>query len=113
MKNLDIFQIKAQLNRGKSIEQFLGTGNSGEREILKWIEIRPEKYSFTLVYHEVYNDSDEGIESVYNYSYVMPDDLYGKNITESKSVEEILNKAQSIFGNGNFYNEGFLDEIIK
>jgi hypothetical protein len=42
MKNLDIFQIKAQLNRGKSIEQFLGTGNSGEHEILKWIEIRPE-----------------------------------------------------------------------
>ncbi|WPR75067.1 hypothetical protein [Algoriphagus sp. NG3] len=113
MKNLDILQIKAQLNRGKSVEQFLGTGKSGLHEILKWIEIRPEKESFTLVYHEVFNDADEGIESIYNYSYVVPDDLYGKDITESKSVEEILNKAQSIFGNGNFYNEGFLDEIIK
>ncbi|GAA3642659.1 hypothetical protein [Flavivirga jejuensis] len=114
MRFLSIGEIISALNRGKGIEQFLGKIKNDNYDTFEWIEINKTKSNFLLSYHLVFDESDEGIESIYSYSYVEPDDIYGKKVFESDNIQDILKFANDNYNadNSKYQNEQYLDELI-
>jgi len=115
MKYLIESQIKSYLRSNKSIEQFISKTKISEFDVFKWIAIERNENSYSLVLHEVFDDRQEGIESIYDFSYVQPDDIYGKIITESEDIYDILNSAKKILNadKNKYLTFGFMDQEIK
>lgn len=97
MNYLDIGQIKPMVNKGKIVEQFLSIANSGDYSIIKWISIYKDKDKYCLELHEVFDDREDGNENIYDFSYVEPDDMYGKRIYQTKEFELLIEWVQDHF----------------
>jgi len=115
MKYLIESQIESYLRPNKSIEQFIDKTKFNDYEILKWVAIERERNLYSLILHEVFNDSAEGVESIYDFSYVEPDDIHGKVIFESKELNKVLEFAELNFkaNNNKYLTFGFLNEEIN
>ena len=48
-------QLKASLNVGKSVEQWLGTYEEYEDVIIKWVRVYSDKEGFHVIYIECYD----------------------------------------------------------
>jgi hypothetical protein len=115
MKYLLENQIKGCLRPNKSIEQIIGKFEVGKHLAIRYISIVKEKDKYCLMLHDIFDDRDEGIEDIYEFSYVEPDDMYGKEIKESSSLEEILIFAQEEYDSSNerYLTLGFLNEDLE
>ncbi|MCR9171393.1 MAG: hypothetical protein NXI10_02805 [bacterium] len=98
MNHLLESQIKPHLHHSKEIEQFLGKTVIGDYEVLRWISIVYNKDNYKLLVHEVFDDRDEGIESIYDFSYFTPDDQFGRQLFISTDLNEVLEFAVESFG---------------
>lgn len=115
MRYLNELEIKSALNRGKSVEQFLRKKRIDNFDAIEWIEIRSKKHNFQLIYHLVFDEFDEDIESVYDFSYVEPDDIYGKIVFENDNIDKVFEFADKKYDSNlsNYFTEGFLNQLLK
>jgi hypothetical protein len=58
-----------------------------------------KKDHYRIVVHEVFNDREQ-VQSIYNFSYIEPDDMYGKLVQEFDNVLDVLSAAKTLFGAG-------------
>jgi hypothetical protein len=89
MNYLDFEQIKPKINKGKTIEQFIGFAKSDDFSTLKWISLYLDEDEYCVDFHEVFDDRKEGIENIYDFSYVEPDDMYGKRMHQTVDFESL------------------------
>lgn len=90
MNYLDFEKIKPMINQGKTVEQFLGLDKSGEFPIVKWISLYFDKNEYCLDFHKVFDEREEYIDNIYDFSYVEPDDMYGKRIYQTKNFDSAI-----------------------
>ena len=107
-------QISAYLNQEKPIEQLIGFFESDGHKCLRWIEIQKDGKDFILALHDVFDDSNEGLESIYDYSYVESDDLYGKGVLKSADLTLTLKEAEKLFktSNDRYMPSNYLDSVL-
>ena len=115
MKYLLPSQLETALRIDHPIEQLIGTFEIDSHKALRWISIDKSKTGYELTLHEMFDDSDEGIASFYDFSYVEPDDIYGRAVFTSESLTETLTFAEKEFRatQGHYLNFGLLDELLK
>jgi hypothetical protein len=89
MTYLDFEQIKPMINKGKTLEQFLGFAKIGDSSTVKWISLYLDEDEYCVDFHEVFDDRKEGIENIYDFSYVEPDDMYGKRMYQTVDFESL------------------------
>lgn len=108
-------QIKPYLHQSKGIEQLLGKSQLNDHDVFRWIEISYDKRTYTLFLHEVFDDREEGLESIYDFSYCNPDEQFGKELLTSNVLDEILEYACETFGanKSNYTLPGNLNEFPK
>jgi hypothetical protein len=113
MKFLLENQISSFLKVDKSIEQYIDKIEHTNYSGFRWIGIERTKDNYTLVVHKVFDDSSE-MESIYDYSYIEPDDIYGNRIQEFTSLTDALEMAEKLFGatTDKYLPFGFLDEYL-
>ncbi|MDX2361969.1 MAG: hypothetical protein QNK23_14260 [Crocinitomicaceae bacterium] len=117
MNFLDSQQVRNFLTRKKTIEHWIGKDVVNNFETFKWISIevrREEPGKYYVLMHHVFNESAEGIDSLYDYCYVVPDDMDGKIIGEFRSYEEALEFSVEHFGvdMNRFFPEGYIDDMV-
>lgn len=115
MKYILPSQFDTSVRPDKPIEQFITTYEVNGYKAIRWISIDQEKDKFQLSLHEVFDDSAEGIDSIYNFSYVEPDDIHGKLVFESTIFSDVLEHANQQYGANNerYLNFGLLDELLN
>jgi hypothetical protein len=105
MNYLDFEQIKPMINKGKTIEQFLGFTKSDNFTTIRWISLYIDKDEYCLDFHEVFDERKEGGENIYDFSYVEPDDIYGKRMYQTNELETLIDW---IFENYSIKRDKFL-----
>lgn len=108
-------QLKPYLHHSKGIEQFLGLSTVNNCNVFRWVEISYDKQTYTLFLHEVFDDREEGLESIYDFSYCNPDEQFGKELLTSNALDEILKYASQTLGanNSSYTLPGNLNEFLK
>lgn len=108
-------QIKPHLHHSKEIEQFLGQTSKNDFAVLIWITIEHDKRGYRLLLHEVFDDRDEGLESIYHFSYFHEDNVFGKELKRSNDLTELLKYATEELGASNlkYSLPGNLDDHLK
>lgn len=105
MDYLDKTQLKAYCNAGKVIEFWLGIEYLDEYKTYKWMSLEKYNKKYYILLHHVFDEADEGLDSIYDYSYVEPDDIDGKDIFENESFTDIIHFLES---NNNIPNNRFM-----
>jgi hypothetical protein len=78
-KYLSAEQLKAYLEAGKAVEQWLSYVTHSEFKIIRWLRLDKEPNgSFTVAYFESFDDGNADLVDVYAFSFVDPDEPYGK-----------------------------------
>jgi hypothetical protein len=90
MNYLNYGLIKPMVNKGKTIEQYLGSFKHETYNTIKWISIYLDRNEYCLDFHEVFDEREEEIESVYSFSYVEPDNMDGERIYQTKEFEVLM-----------------------
>lgn len=90
MNYLNFGQIKPMINKGKTVEQFLGFAKSGDCTTIRWITLYLDKDEYCLDFHEVLDDRENGLNNIYDFSYVEPDDMYGKRMYQTEDFESLI-----------------------
>ncbi|TLX76541.1 hypothetical protein E9993_06535 [Labilibacter sediminis] len=90
MNYIDFGLIRAMLNKGKTIEQLLGYSKNENYSTVEWISIYLDKGEFCIDYHHVFDEREKGVENIYDFSYVEPDDMYGKRMHQTKDFESLM-----------------------
>ena len=80
MRYLNQSEILPYINAGKEIEQFLEEYFSNSFRCFRYVTLGKNKEGYYALIFDKFDESDEGLISVYDYSSVEPDDLYGKEI---------------------------------
>jgi len=109
-------QLRSHLSLKKTVEYWLGKSIVNNYDTIKWIAIeegREEKGKYYLIYHHVFDDADEGIDTIYDYSYVEPDDLYGIIVGVFDDFDSALDKAVEEYGVelDRFVPEGYIEDF--
>lgn len=105
-------EVESTLNRGKSVEVFLGRINE-DTEILSWLSIeRPGRY-IVVIHYDVYDEGDLDFLDIYSFSYVDPDMDFEKHRFKeiSEAVEFIKTKYN--LTDVNIVNEGVSQKEYK
>ena len=115
MNQLNPSELSSYINSKEIIEQFICSFETNEHQCFRWIEIRKDKQKFTLILHEVFDDRDERIESIYDFSYLEADEMDGSEIYESNSLDEIINFASEKYSAvlTKYSPFGYLNDWIK
>jgi len=92
MRYLKQSEIVTYINAGKEIEQFLGAFFIGNFRCFRYAAFGQNKTGYYALIFEKFDDSNEGIKSIYDYSSTEPDNLYGKEIGPYKSFQEVIEK---------------------
>lgn len=90
--------LVARLRAGRSLEQWLGTRIVESEVVIHWLQLNREpdgQYSITRF--EVYDEGNEELHDVHEFSPVGVDEPYGAT-TLFESPEETLAAAQDRFG---------------
>ena len=113
MRCLTIEELKVYINRGKEIEHYVKTSKTDNYKTNEWISIEKEGKLFKVFQHLVFDESEEGVDSIYDYSYVNPDDLYGNEIFSSENFDNVVLFLENELKikNGNYLLAGSLDEV--
>lgn len=117
MKYIDNEDVIKHLETNKNIETLLGFYKVENYDTIKWLTLekgREKKDKYYLILHHVFDERDE-IDNVYNFSYVEPDDLYGKILCVFDTPEELFQYASN-FNEKNgkkWFIEGEMDTLLK
>ena len=65
-------EVESALNRGKSVEVFLGRINE-DPEIISWLSIEKSGRYIVVTQYDVYDEGDVEFIDIYSFSYVDPD----------------------------------------
>lgn len=90
MEYVDFGLIKAMINKGKTVEQFLGLTKNSEYSTIKWISLYYDRDEYCIDFHEVFDEREEGLDNIYDFSYVEPDNMYGKRLYQSSDFEKLI-----------------------
>jgi hypothetical protein len=90
MNYLDFGLIRTMLIKGKTIEQFLGHSKSDTYSTVEWISLYLDKGEFCIDFHKVFDEREEGVENIYDCSYVEPDDMHGKRMFQTKDFYSLI-----------------------
>ena len=117
MKYLTKDQLIDTVKRGKTVETLVDRNEENGYPTIQWLAIekgREKKDAYYVILHHVFDDRSEGIESVYDFSYVNPDDLYGKVLSEFESHLDAVEYVKKTFllPLNEFVTEGFIEELI-
>ncbi|MCH7415701.1 hypothetical protein MM213_19530 [Belliella sp. R4-6] len=118
MKYLTEDQILDSLSRGKTVEAIIGKYEINGYPTIQWLAIekgRDKKHMYYVVFHHVFDEKSEGLDSIYDFSYVEPDDMYGKIVSEFESYNDALQFSNQKFSESlsQFVSEGYIDELIN
>lgn len=114
MRYLNESEIASLLNVGKEVEQFIGEFYYENFKCYRYFSISQDKYGFHLLVFEKFDDSNEGLMSVYDFSSVDPDALYGKEHDPFPSLNALLLFLENKYGisSDKFLLAGQLDQVI-
>jgi hypothetical protein len=118
MKYLTEDQLFATLSRGKTVEALVGKFEVDGYPTIQWLAIekgREEKNMYYVIFHHVFDEKSDGLDSIYDFSYVEPDDLYGNIVSEFESYIDAIQFSNQKFSVplNKFVSEGYIDELIK
>jgi|GEM_PF-6035632 len=115
MRYLKESEILPYINAGKEIEQFLGEFYFKNFKCFRYVTIGKTKDGFYGLLFEKFDDSDEGLNSIYEYSSIEPDELYGKEIGPFESLEEIIESINKVakLDPEKYLMSGYLNNEIK
>ncbi|KXX66934.1 hypothetical protein [Flammeovirga sp. SJP92] len=115
MRYLLIDEVKAQLNRGRQVEQYLGEFYSDEFKCHRYLTIEKDKNEYIGFLFEVFDDRDEGVESIYHFSSIEPDDMYGVEYGGFDELADLLGSLKEKFeiDENKFLNSGYLDTELS
>tara|TARA_B100000965_G_C19493404_1_gene714072 strand:- start:90 stop:449 length:360 start_codon:yes stop_codon:yes gene_type:complete len=117
MRYLSKNQAFDLISQGRTLELEIGSSEENGFKTFQWLAIekgREDKNRFYLIFHNVFDDRDQGIESVYNFSYVEPDEIYGKIIKEFTEVSDLKSYLQEHYSDSldSFLLEGNMDSVF-
>ncbi|PWS31577.1 hypothetical protein [Pedobacter paludis] len=114
MKYLLESQISSNFGPGKSIEQYVDRIEQADYSILRWVAIERTKDIYTLVIHEVFDERNE-VQSIYDFTYLEPDDMHGKRIANFESLKDAFEMAEKEFGTtpDKYLTCGFLNKYLE
>jgi len=114
MRYLSEKEISSYLHKSKTIQYFTGYLEFNKVPTITWVSIQVEDGEYLVLYHEVLSD-DKEYDSVYNYPYAEPDDLYGKEIETFDNLDDTLEFLKEEFKciGEKFFIEGQLDDVLK
>jgi hypothetical protein len=114
MRYLEQSEISAYLNSKKQVEQFLGEFYFENFKCYRYVTFDKTTEGFIALLFEKFDDSNEGLTSIYDYSSVEPDEMYGKEFGPYNSLEEVLEKVHLEYeiNSDKFLLAGNLDEEI-
>jgi hypothetical protein len=109
MRYLLFDEIANALDRGKSVEQFLGKGEFPDS--ISWIEIRPSDDQIELWFFEVEDVGDAAYTDIYSFP-----DTGNSNENPAgtmKSFSEAIDRAQQLFKAkpDQWVNQGVIESI--
>ncbi|BDC99472.1 hypothetical protein [Persicobacter psychrovividus] len=115
MRYLLIDEVIAQLNRGRQVEQYLGEYYSDEFRCHRYLTIEKGKDEYTGLVFEVFDERNEGVESIYHFSSVEPDEMYGVEIGGFEKLDDLLDALKEKFEilENKFLNSGYLDSQLS
>lgn len=118
MKYLAEDQLLPTLSRGKTVEALVGKFEVNRYLTIQWLAIekgREKKHMYYVVFHHVFDEKSEGVDSIYDFSNVEPDDLYGKIVAEFDSCIDAIQYSNQKFSVplNQFVSEGYIDELIN
>ncbi len=96
MRYLNEAEILPYIHAGKEIEQFQGAYNHKGFTCIRYVALGKDKRGYYGLIFEKFNDSGKGVESIYDYSSVEPDDLYGKEIGPFETFEKVWVAINSV-----------------
>jgi len=95
MRYLTLNYAQSALNRGKSIEQFIGKvtreGNSG----IRFIQITLDSASYQLTTFDVEDIGSEDFLDIYSFPTLIEDEYYDRPSLEFRSLEDAFTAAHS------------------
>lgn len=115
MRYLKESELIPYLNQGKEIQQYMGKFYDGQYKCLRYLTLYKGKDGYAGLLFEVFDETEEGIESIYNFSSIEPDDMYGKEIGPFDSIEKLIQSIKQIaeLNDEKYLLAGYLDDIIK
>jgi len=108
-------ELSAYLNKNKCVEYFLGFSKENNLETLHWVSIERDGEEFIAYYHYVYDESDKGVASAYDYPYVEPDDIDGLELEIFDTLSEAIKFLEDEYEctEDEFFLEGQLDNALN
>ena len=115
LRYLQETELKPYINAGKIIEQYICMFKNGEFDAHRYVSIGKNKDGYYAFIHEVFDETDEFVESIYDFSSIDPDELNGVNIGPFISFQKALEslKVSVDLKSDKFHLTGYLDEIRK
>ena len=107
--------IEPYLNAGKEIEQYLGEFLISDHRCFRYLVLGKEKSGYYGLLFEKFDDSNEGLDSIYDFSSVEPDELYGRELGAFETLDlliEQINKA-ILLDPTKYLLSGHLNQIIN
>ncbi|SHE76869.1 hypothetical protein [Pedobacter caeni] len=104
-------QLKAKLNVGKAVEQWLGHYDSDDGRVLKWLRIYSQKEEYNLLYIECYDQGGVDNLDISDFTVVDPDEPYGL-LDTFNTPDEVINFSLDKYGAeiDHFVNDGMIQE---
>lgn len=116
MRYLGESELLPYLHAGKIIEQYLGVYYHEDFRCLRYVSFGMNKTGYYGLLFELFDDSGEGLESIYDYSSVEPDNLSGIEFGPFESFMNVLDAIRDVvkLDSNKYLISGQLDEeIIK
>ena len=115
MRYLTESEILPYINSGKEVEQFLGEFYHDGFKCFRYVSLGRNKDGFYGLLFGKFDDSAEGLESLYDFSSLEPEDLYGKEIGPFESFSEMIKTIDSIVNldSTKYLTAGQLDKEIE
>lgn len=107
-------QLRANLNLGKAVEQWLGYYEIDGEIILRWLRVYSEKGEYNVLYIECYDQGSVDNLNIYYFTVVDPDEPYGlidTFNTPDEAIEFSLNKYNASINK--FVNNGMIQEEYR
>ena len=107
--------LRSALDRGKSVEQFLG-GSVWEGEpVVRWIEIRQDSDEFVLSFYQVYDEGSEEWLDLYEFQPAMedPDEDCVEHTFATLDAALAFASAQYGVDPARFVNEGVIQDEYR
>ncbi len=96
MRHLTDSYIRTALNRGKTVEQFLGGGMLGDVRTIRYVALSQDGHRFSLTFYEHIDEGSESFLDLYAFSYASPEDDPPRHSFDT--IEEALNYSEATYG---------------